>query len=43
MGWIGIACCNDHHEVESILIGTAGVDLNLADNDGYSPLRYAVC
>ena len=28
----------DRHEVVSVLIGTAGVDLNLADNDGWSPL-----
>ena len=33
-----IACCYDHHEVVSVLIGTAGIDLNLADIDGWSPL-----
>ena len=33
-----IACCYDHHEVVSVLIGTAGVDLNTADNNGWSPL-----
>ncbi len=33
-----MACFNDRHEVVSVLIGTAGVDLNMADNDGCSPL-----
>jgi ankyrin repeat protein len=27
----------------SVLIGTAGVDLNMADNDGLSPLWWAAC
>ena len=38
-----MACVRDHHEVVSVLIGTAGVDLNLADNDGWSPLWTAAC
>ena len=36
-----IACYCDHHEVVSVLIGTAGVDLNMADNYGQSPLWVA--
>jgi ankyrin repeat protein len=32
------ACAYDRHEVVSVLIGTAGVDLNMADDDGWSPL-----
>ena len=36
-----IACAYDHHEVVSVLIGTAGVDLNMANNDGWSPLWVA--
>ena len=40
-----IACGSDYdyHEVVSVLIGTAGVDLNMADNDGTSPLWSAAC
>ena len=37
------ACVNDHHEIVSVLIGTAGVGLNLADNAGWSPLWFAAC
>ena len=40
---LNIACSYDHHEVVSVLIGTAGVDLNMAGNDGYSPLCNAAC
>ena len=36
-----MACACDRHEVVSVLIGTAGVDLNMADNYGQSPLWYA--
>ena len=32
------ACANDYHAVVSVLIGTAGVDLNMANNYGSSPL-----
>ena len=35
------ACYKDRHEVVSVLIGTAGVDLNMASNDGWSPLWIA--
>ena len=38
---LNIACGRDHHEVVSVLIGTAGVDLNMADNFGRSPLWWA--
>jgi ankyrin repeat protein len=38
-----MACVNDRHEVVSVLIGTAGVDLNMANNYGYSPLWWAAC
>ena len=38
---LNIACCYDHHEVVSVLIGTAGVGLNLANNNGTSPLFIA--
>ena len=38
---LNIACVYDHHEVVSVLIGTAGVDLNMADNWGQSPLWIA--
>jgi ankyrin repeat protein len=35
---LNTACLNDHHELVSVLIGTAGVDLNMADKYGRSPL-----
>ena len=38
---LSIACAHDRHEVVSVLIGTAGVDVNMADDDGWSPLWYA--
>jgi len=38
---LNMACFNDRHEVVSVLIGTAGVDLNMADNYGWSPLWWA--
>ena len=42
-GWtpLIIACAYDNHEVVSVLIGTAGVDLNMASNNGMSPLWIA--
>ena len=42
-GWTPLitACYNDHTEVLSVLIGTAGVGLNLANNYGWSPLWWA--
>ena len=42
-GWTPLisACPRDHHEVVSVLIGTAGVDLNMADKYGWSPLWVA--
>ena len=42
-GWtpLNIACVNDRHEVVSVLIGTAGVDVNMPDNYGQSPLWWA--
>ena len=36
-----IACRHDCPEVVSVLIGTAGVEINMADNYGYSPLWWA--
>jgi ankyrin repeat protein len=38
---LNIACGYGHHEVVSVLIDTAGVDLNLADNHDQSPLWIA--
>ena len=42
-GWapLKVACWYDRHEVVSVLIGTAGVDLNAADIFGWSPLSHA--
>ena len=42
-GWTPLytACCYDRHEVVFVLIGTAGVDLNMANNWGTSPLFIA--
>ena len=36
-----MACNKDRHEVVSVLIGTAGVDLNIADSYGWSSLWWA--
>ena len=43
VGWTPLiaACGYDRHEVVSVLIGTAGVDLNMASNLGWSPLWIA--
>ena len=42
-GWTPLftACGDDYHEIVSVLIGTAGVDLNLANNNGTSSLWFA--